>query len=194
MQCLDGQQNLEFLEPAYLTPLWKHCKKKKRLLELLERHHDISFDGAPDDDVLQNLSNSQDNEVLQNLSKSQDNEVPQNLEDAEGGEVPQNLEDAEGGKVPQNLEDAEGGEVPQNLDETQDDEAVALLQQRHLRIESNKSTARKGMRHQAESMLRKSSGRLPPSEVGTNVTIPIPEIDRSKGDEENVIDNMKIKK
>lgn len=39
-----------------------------------------------------------------------------------------------------------------------------------------------------------TSGRCPPLEVGTNVTIPIPEIDRSKGDEKNVIGNIKIKK
>ncbi|XP_039315443.1 SCAN domain-containing protein 3-like [Solenopsis invicta] len=52
---------------------------------------------------------------------------------------------------------------------------------------SNKNKAIDGIQEQAKRMLRMSEKKFPSAEVGTSVTIPLPSVDRNKGDPKNII-------
>lgn len=54
-------------------------------------------------------------------------------------------------------------------------------------ITKNQNSAYQGLTAQAEKMVKLSNKKFPPLDVGTSVKIPIPNLDRGKNDQKNVI-------
>ncbi|KAK9708942.1 hypothetical protein QE152_g26913 [Popillia japonica] len=67
------------------------------------------------------------------------------------------------------------------------EEEYSLLQKVHLNIQKNQQLAISGLEEQAKRMKMHSDYKFPPIEKGTTVTIPVPDVDRSKGDLRNLI-------
>ncbi|KAK9737025.1 hypothetical protein QE152_g11099 [Popillia japonica] len=66
-------------------------------------------------------------------------------------------------------------------------EEYSVLQKVHLNIQKNQLLAISGLEEQAIRMKMHSDYKFPPIEKGTTVTIPVPDVDRSKGDLRNLI-------
>ncbi|KAK9694862.1 hypothetical protein QE152_g33240 [Popillia japonica] len=67
------------------------------------------------------------------------------------------------------------------------EEEYSVLQKVHLNIQKNQQLAISGLEEQAKRMKMHSEYKFPPIEKGTTVTIPVPDVDRSKGDLRNLI-------
>lgn len=67
------------------------------------------------------------------------------------------------------------------------EEEYSVLQKVHLNIQKNQQLAISGLEEQAIRMKMHSDYKFPPIEKGTTVTIPVPDVDRSKGDLRNLI-------
>jgi hypothetical protein len=62
-----------------------------------------------------------------------------------------------------------------------------VLEQRRIRINHQRKRARESMQQQAERMVKRSRIEHTPGDVGDNVTIPIPLVDRGRGDPRNIL-------
>ncbi|KAK9727585.1 hypothetical protein QE152_g19084 [Popillia japonica] len=67
------------------------------------------------------------------------------------------------------------------------EEEYSVLQKVHLNIQKNQQLAISGLEEQAIRMKMHSDYKFPLIEKGTTVTIPVPDVDRSKGDLRNLI-------
>lgn len=66
-------------------------------------------------------------------------------------------------------------------------EEISILKEVHLNLKKNQQIAVRGLEQQAKRMKLQSDSKYPPLECGTTVTIPVPDVDRSKGDLRNLI-------
>lgn len=57
------------------------------------------------------------------------------------------------------------------------------------KINKNKRLAVSSLHHQAKRMKTDSILKYPAVSIGTNITLPVPDVDRSEGDSINIIDN-----
>ncbi|CAH1108063.1 unnamed protein product [Psylliodes chrysocephalus] len=60
-------------------------------------------------------------------------------------------------------------------------EEMSILNKIHLNIQKNQQIAVSGLQQQAKRMKLQSDSKYPPLQCGTTVTIPVPDVDRSKG-------------
>ena len=65
--------------------------------------------------------------------------------------------------------------------------APALLQQRQYLIEDQRLAARTAQSSQADRMVKRRRLELPAAQIGDNVAIPIPQVDRGRGDPRNIV-------
>jgi hypothetical protein len=57
------------------------------------------------------------------------------------------------------------------------------------KINKNKKLAVSSLHHQAKRMKTDSILKYPVVSIGTNITLPVSDVDRSKGDSKNIIGN-----
>lgn len=69
-----------------------------------------------------------------------------------------------------------------SYDSTSNDKETNDISKLHETIKKNKELAVNGLHHQAKRMKINSISKFPAVSVGTNVILPVPDVDRSKGD------------